>query len=757
MPEYQKNSVANMNGRCRRDGTATAPYIHRMNRPRPSGKRVRVILLTQVIGPLDYRLPDWMAAEVGSIVLVPLGPRKMVGVIWDEGVFGDAAVEEHRLRNVLELVDIPPIKAGLRRLIDWVADYYLSNHAAVLRMVLSSSAALAAGGTATEYRPSGIEPARLTPQRAAALDALVDTQGLVRELAEQAGVSEAVIRGLIKAGALEPVTVSIDAPFADPDPDHDHPALSEAQEVAAAAMRAAVRAGGFEPIVLDGVTGSGKTETYFEAVAEALKTGRQVLVLLPEIALTQPFLQRFEARFGIEPATWHSGMKQSQRRRVWRGVAEGRVRVVAGARSALFLPFANPGLIVVDEAHEISFKQEDGVRYHARDVAVMRGHFEGFPVVLASATPALESRHMVSIGRYKGLAIPSRFGAAQMPRIEAIDLTQDPPERGHWIAPTLLKALQERLARGEQSLLFLNRRGYAPLTLCRNCGHRFECPNCTAWMVEHRLVRRLACHHCGHVMPPPGACPECSAEDSLVPCGPGVERICDEVNRLLPDARTIVATSDTLWSPEKAAEFVALVENKAVDIIIGTQLVTKGYHFPELTLVGIIDADLGLEGGDLRAAERTFQQIAQAAGRAGRAAKPGEVYIQTRNPAHAVIAALVDGDRDGFYDAETEQRRRAGAPPFGRFAAIIISSEDEREAIEAARAVGGSAPPVEGMHVYGPAPAPLAMLRGRHRQRLLVHAQRSVELQNIMRAWLGALEFPRGVRVGVDVDPYSFL
>jgi primosomal protein N' (replication factor Y) len=728
-----------------------------MNRPRPSGKRVRVVLLTQVIGPLDYRLPDWMDAGPGAVVIVPLGPRKLIGVIWDQGVFGDEPVDEYRLRNVIELVDVPKIQPGLRRLVDWVADYYLASHASVLRMVVASSAALSSGGTITEYRPSGVEPARMTPQRAAALDALVDAQGLVRELAAEAGVSDAVIRGLIKAGALEPVSVSVDTPFAKPDPEHYHPELSALQEAAAGVMRVAVREGGFEPIVLDGVTGSGKTETYFEAVAEALKLGKQVLVLLPEISLTQPFLKRFEARFGVEPATWHSGMKQSQRRRVWRGVADGRVQVVAGARSALFLPFANPGLIVVDEAHEISFKQEDGVRYHARDVAVMRGKFEGFPVVLASATPALESRHMVAIGRYKGLEIPSRFGAAKMPSIGAIDLTQDAPERGNWIAPTLLKALEERLGRGEQSLLFLNRRGYAPLTLCRNCGHRFQCPNCTAWMVEHRLVRRLACHHCGHVMPPPDACPECGAEDALVPCGPGVERISDEVRKFFPEARTFVATSDTLWSPEKAAEFVALVENKAVDIIIGTQLVTKGYHFPDLTLVGVIDADLGLEGGDLRAAERTFQQIAQAAGRAGRAEKPGQVYIQTRNPSHPVIAALIAGDRDAFYRVETAQRQRAGAPPFGRYAAIIISSEDEREAIEAARAIGASAPRADGMYVYGPAPAPLAMLRGRHRQRLLIHAQRSVELQTIMREWLGGLQFPRGVRIGVDVDPYSFL
>ncbi len=728
-----------------------------MNRPRPSGNRVRVVLLTQVIGPLDYRLPAGMNAEAGSIVVVPLGPRKLLGVVWDDGAFGDEAIEEHRLRNVLELVDVPPIAPGLRRLADWVADYYLASHASVLRMVISPSAALTAAGTITEYKTSGFEPARMTPQRAVALDALVDAQGLVRELAAEAGVSDAVIRGLIKAGALEPVQVAIDAAFAAPDPQHHLPELSEAQETAAEAMRAAVRAAAFEPIVLDGVTGSGKTETYFEAVAEALKFGRQVLVLLPEISLTQPFLKRFAARFGVEPATWHSGMKQSQRRRVWRGVAEGRVQVVAGARSALFLPLANPGLIVVDEAHEVSFKQEDGVRYHARDVAVMRGKFEGFPVVLASATPALESRHMVSIGRYKGLEIPSRFGVAKLPKIEAIDLTQDAPERQNWIAPTLLAAIEERLERGEQSLLFLNRRGYAPLTLCRHCGHRFQCPNCTAWMVEHRLVRRLACHHCGHVMQPPDTCPECNAEDALVPCGPGVERISEEVQKFFPDARTFVATSDTLWSPDKAAEFVAMVENNAIDIIIGTQLVTKGYHFPNLTLVGVIDADLGLEGGDLRAAERTFQQIAQAAGRAGRAEKPGHVYIQTRNPKHPVIAALVAGNRDAFYDAEIAQRQSAGAPPFGRYAAIIISSEDEREAIEAARAVGASAPKAEGMYVYGPAPAPLSMLRGRHRQRLLVHAQRSVELQNIMREWLGGLNFPRGVRVGVDVDPYSFL
>lgn len=719
--------------------------------------RVRVILLSQAVGPFDYKLPDGVDAPPGSIVTVPLGPRKITGVVWDASAFAETKqVEASRLRAVQDVVDVSPLRAEFRRFIDWVADYYIAPHAAVLRMVLPS-AALSNGGTITEYRRTDQEPKRMTPQRAAALDALEDAQGLVRELAAEAGVSVAVIRGLIKAGAFEAVEVSIDTPFDAPDPQHQIPQLNNHQSAAADAMRAAVRSSANDVFVLDGVTGSGKTETYFEAVAQAIKQDRQTLVLLPEIALTQAFLKRFEQRFGVAPAAWHSGMRASEKRRVWAQVTGGKARVVVGARSALFLPYTNLGLIVVDEAHETSFKQEDGVRYHARDVAVMRGSFEGFPVVLASATPALESRHMASINRYITLEIPSRFGAARMPEISAIDLTQNPPDRQCWIAPPLVDALQQRLERGEQSLLFLNRRGYAPLTLCRTCGHRFQCPNCTSWMVEHRLVRRLACHHCGHVMSPPDACPECMEEDSLVACGPGVERIRDEVKQLFPDARIVLATSDTLWSPAKAAEFVENVENKAVDIIVGTQLVTKGYHFPELTLVGVIDADLGLDGGDLRAAERTFQQIMQAAGRAGRAEKQGEVLVQTRNPEHPVISALVNGDRDAFYDAETAQRKAAGAPPFGRFAAIIISSEDEAEAIEAARTVGACAPRADGLYIYGPAPAPLSMLRGRYRQRLLIHARRSVELQAIIRDWLGDMNFASGVRLGIDVDPYSFL
>jgi primosomal protein N' (replication factor Y) len=719
--------------------------------------RVRLVIFNAALGPLDYRVPEGMEVGPGSAVVAPLGPRQIVGIVWDAERLPATPVPDARLRPLTGVLPVPPLKAELRRLIEWTADYYCAPLAAVARMVLASGGALRGPSTITEYRLSGGLPERMTPQRQAAIEALEGEQATIRELAGIAGVSEGVLRGLVNQGVLEPVTVDCDRPYARADADFAQPELSAEQAEVAGHLVSALRNGGFAPFLLDGVTGSGKTETYFEAIAEGLRKGLQSLVLLPEIALTEAFLRRFELRFGTVPIVWHSSLKSTERRRAWRAIGSGEAQVVVGARSALFLPYARLGLIVVDEAHEISFKQDDGVRYNARDVAVMRARVEGIPVILSSATPALESLQMANSGVYEKLVLPSRFGGAELPEIDTIDLTEEKPARGRWLAPRLVEALQERLERGEQSLLFLNRRGYAPLTLCRHCGFRFQCPNCSAWLVEHRLSRRLACHHCGHQTTPPDHCPECGEPDCLVACGPGVERIAHEVEELLPEARLAIATSDTLNSPDKAAEFVSQVEAGAVDVIVGTQLVTKGFHFPELTLVGVVDADLGLEGGDLRAAERTYQQIAQVAGRAGRGSKPGEVLIQTRHPKAPVIAALAAGDRDAFYTVETEARRHAGAPPFGRWAAIIVSSEDEAEAREAARQIGATQPTLPDVAVLGPAPAPMALLRGRYRYRLLLNARRSAELQRVIRDWLGALSFPQGVRVGVDIDPYSFV
>ena len=719
--------------------------------------RVRLLIFNAALGALDYRVPDGMAVEPGSVVVAPLGPRQIVGIVWDEGRLPGKDIEASRLRPLLSVLPVPPVPEPLRRLIEWTADYYCAPLSAVARMTLSSGAALRGGGTTTEYRLTGAEPARLTPQRAAAMDALEGEQATIRELAELASVSEGVLRGMVGAGLLEPVTVDLDRPYPRARADFLQPVLNDGQQAAADTFVTAVRDGGFAPFLLDGVTGSGKTECYFEAVAEALRLGRQILVLLPEIALTENFLRRFEARFGVAPVLWHSSLKSTERRRAWRAIAFGQAQVVVGARSALFLPYAHLGLIVVDEAHEVSFKQDDGVRYNARDVAVIRARFEGIPVILASATPALESMQLAEAGVYTRIELPDRFGGATLPTIEIVDLRSEVPERGTWLAPRLVKEMQARLERQEQSLLFLNRRGYAPLTLCRHCGYRFQCPNCTAWLVEHRFQRKLACHHCGHEVPVPDACPECGTADCLVACGPGVERIADEVAERFPEARVALVTSDTLNTPDKVAEFVAAAEEGLVDVIIGTQLVTKGYHFPELTLVGVVDADLGLEGGDLRAGERTYQQIAQVSGRAGRASKPGEVLIQTRHPEAAVIAALAAGDRDAFYAAETQGRRDAGAPPFGRWAAIIVSSEDEAEARDAARAIGGARPNLPDVAVLGPAPAPMALLRGRYRYRLLINARRSAQVQDVIREWLGRFDFPASVRVSVDIDPYSFV
>ncbi|WP_255602266.1 replication restart helicase PriA [Glacieibacterium megasporae] len=776
-----------------------------------SRPRVRVLVLQHGLGALDYAVPDDLDLGYGDIVEVPLGPRTIVGVVWEADRWAAREVPDAKLRPVVRRFDVPAMTAGLRRLIEWTGAYYMAPPAAVLRMALSVSSALVAAADVTEYRLGTISD-KLTPLRAAAVERLDGRQGSVRELARHGGVSEGVIRGMVKAAILVPIAVSPDTPPPLPDPDFAQPVLSYEQAVAAEDIARAVDLHEFAPFVLDGVTGSGKTEVYFEGIAAALrsesergapstmqahgppppKTGEdfesneadgplnsppssgegdraawrgggggtatgQTLVLVPEIALTAPWLDRFAARFGCPPVSWHSDLRGSERRRAWRAVANGTARVVVGARSALFLPYADLRLIIVDEAHESSFKQDEGVQYHARDVAVMRAQIDGIAVVLATATPAIETRVQVARGRYTELKLPTRFGGAQLPRVETIDLRTNPPPRGNWLSPPLVHALRETFVAGEQSLLFLNRRGYAPLTLCRSCGERIECPQCTAWLVEHRLTGRLQCHHCGYSVPVPKLCPACGAADSLVPCGPGVERVAEEVARVLPDLRVALVTSDTIFSPARAAALVASVEAREVDLLIGTQLVTKGYHFPDLTLVGVVDADLGLAGGDLRAGERTFQQIAQVSGRAGRGARPGRVLLQTHQPEARIMRALVEYDAEGFYAAETDARRDLGLPPFGRLAGIVVSGEDDAAVTATARALGRSAPQAEGLAVLGPAPAPLAMLRGRHRQRLLVHARRSLDLQGIIAAWLDGVDVPASVRVTVDIDPYNFL
>ncbi len=722
----------------------------------PTGGRVTVLLPLPLGRGYTYGVPAGLGLAPGDFVAVPLGPRTVTGVVWDRE---PDAVPAGKLKSVLERLPAPPLPDVSRRFVEWVAAYNMSSWGSVLKMAMSVPAALQPEKPVRAYiLAPDPPPFKMTKARARVLAVL--GEGPARtgaDIVSEAGAGAGVIKGLAGAGVLARADLPPAPAFQVPDWAAPGPTLSPDQQTAADALCKDVKSGGFSVTVIEGVPGSGKTEVYLEAVAGALEHGKQALVMLPEIALSAQWLQRFRARFGAAPAVWHSDLTAAQRRQTWRAVADGQARVVVGARSSLFLPFADLAVIAVDEEHDQSFKQDEGVIYNARDMAVVRAQLGDIPAILVTATPSLETDQNVRSGRYSRHSLAVRHGGASLPDIGIVDMRIDKPDRGHWLSPSLVEAIQKTFAAGEQVLLFLNRRGYAPLTLCRKCGHRLQCPQCSAWLVEHRLLGRLQCHHCGYAMRLPDRCSECDAEDQFTACGPGVERLAEEVAERFPEIAATLAVSDIINTPARAAELVRRIEEREVDLIIGTQIVAKGYHFPHLTLVGVIDADLGLAGGDLRAAERTFQLLYQVAGRAGRAERPGRVLMQTYMPEHPVIQALSKGDGAGFLEAEARDRQGAGMPPFGRLVGIIVSGTEERLVDAAAAALGRSAPRSAEVQILGPAPAPMAVLRGRHRRRFLVKAGRSVNIQERIRSWLRNTSLPKKVRVQTDVDPYSFL
>ncbi|WP_395173410.1 primosomal protein N' [Roseibium alexandrii] len=705
-----------------------------------------------------YKVPAGQSVVPGTIVRVPLGTREVIGAVWDGEP--DAAINPNKLKSISHVYDTtPPLDKDLRRFVDWVAGWTLGAPGMVVRMVLRSEEALQPEAPVSGVRRiEGAEPERMTPARRRVLETMEDGFAWTKSgLAHAAGVSTSVIDGLVQQEVLEIVSMPAAPPPPRPQIDYAQKDLTPAQQAAAEKLTESFDKGATVTLI-DGVTGSGKTEVYFEAIAEALRRDKQALVLLPEIALTEQFLRRFEQRFGVYPAEWHSEITPKNRARVWRGVASGDVRVVIGARSSLFLPFKELGLIIVDEEHDAAFKQDDRVPYSARDMAVVRGHISRFPVVLASATPSIESRVNAEQGRYGLVELPDRASGAALPDLSAIDMRLDGPEQGRWLAPGLVGAIKETYSNGDQALLFLNRRGYAPLTLCRTCGHRFQCPHCSTWLVEHRFQKKLVCHHCGHNERVPESCPSCQSTNTLIACGPGVERIAEEVSDLFPQARTLVLSSDLPGGPERLKREMKVVEEGGADIIIGTQLVAKGHNFPKLKLVGVVDADLGLAHGDPRAAEKTFQLLAQVTGRAGRVAGGGKGFLQTYSADHPVIKALLSNDKHAFYQAEIEARRAAGLPPFGRLAAVVISGPDRNFAEGFARQLARVAPPDQAVTLLGPAEAALAMVRGRYRFRLLAMAPKQCDLQSYIRGWLSSGPKPtKGLRVQIDIDPQHFL
>ena len=703
----------------------------------------------------SYRAPEELGLKAGDIVSVPLGPRSAVGVVWADDVTVQPGLH-NRLKDVEAKLDYPPLREELRKFVDWVANYTLTPKGMILRMTLRMGD-LGPARERVGVRLAGPPPQRMTAARRRVLDLLAD--GMLRsksEAAKEAGVSVTVLDGLIDEGTVETLALPPEPVARPPDPDFMQPEFITGQDAAVRTLREGLN--GYSATLIDGVTGSGKTEVYFEAIADMVRAGKQSLILMPEIALTAQFLDRFAARFGVRPAEWHSELAPRKRARTWAAVAEDEVSVVVGARSALFLPFKDLGLIVVDEEHDAVYKQEDGVHYHARDMAVVRAHGANIPIILSSATPSVETEVNARRGRYRRLALPDRFGGQAEPSIEAIDLKREGPPRGRFIAPRLAGVVKTALERGEQALLFLNRRGYAPLTLCRACGFRLNCPNCDAWLVDHRFKRQLVCHHCGFTTPQPKECPKCHAADSFVACGPGVERLEEEARMLFPEKRILVLSSDLIASIERMREEFKDIEEGRVDIVIGTQLVAKGHHFPRLNLVGVVDADLGLGSGDPRASERTFQLLHQVIGRAGREEGYGIGYLQTHQPEHPVMKALIAQDRAAFYDSEIAMRERTAYPPYGRLASLLITGADKHATEGYARKVAAAAPADEGVRVLGPAEAPLAVIRGRHRFRLMVKSARAFDLSAYMRGWLADAPKRKGdIKLEVDVDPQSFL
>lgn len=605
---------------------------------------------------------------------------------------GESEVENAKIKKVAEKLPLPPLNQKLMKFIEWVAEYNMASPGNVLKMALSAKF-----GTKTFAKPRN-------------------------------------------AKIAEPHFTDVP--------------LSEIQQKAVDNISNHIAKHKYSTILLDGVTGSGKTEVYFEAINAALKRGQQVLVLLPEIGLSVQWLSRFKARFGIEPGLWHSNVTEKARRETWLDVIENKCRLVVGARSALFLPFRNLGLIIVDEEHDQSYKQEEGVTYHGRDMAVIRASLEHIPIILVSATPSVETVNNVQEGKYELIHLPERFGGAELPQIEVIDMRNEKLKSDKFIAPKLINEITAALEKKQQVLLFLNRRGYAPLTLCRACGHRIQCPNCSAWLVQHKAKNNLECHHCGFTCKIPEKCPACNEVDSLHACGPGVERLKEEVTGYFPNARVEVMASD---AEKTADEVVTRMLNHEIDILIGTQMIAKGHHFAKLALVGVVDADLGLEGGDLRAMERTYQVLHQVSGRAGREEDLGKVILQTYNPDSIVLQALAHGRRDEFVEHEIMARRRFAMPPFGRLATIVVSGKDEHVVKKYITELSLNAPHIKEVQLLGPAPAPMSFLRGQHRYRLILRSAKKFHIQKYIKAVLERVKAPSALKVKIDIDPFSFV
>ncbi len=732
-----------------------------------SGDIVKVLIPNVVNTGYDYRLNA--EAELGWFVRVSVMNRQYIGVVY--GV-GDSGLPDSKIKSVLEVFDFGLSVKDLQ----WVqkmSEWTLMTLGAVLRLIINVPDAFLPQRIEPLYTFKHDDKIRMTEARQAVVDAFSsnDNEAMsASDIQNISHVSSSVIRTMIKKGTLvlSDSRTKEQKDFIYQYKDMGTVKLNDEQREAAAVIGEAIEEGGFSVFLLDGITGSGKTQVYFDSAWRAYQKGKSVLLMMPEIALTAQFMSRYEHRFGASPVVWHSNLTAARRREIWRGVSRGKIKMVVGTRSALFLPWQNLGLIVIDEEHDTSYKQEDMGNYHARDMAVLRAKIAGFPVVLASATPSAETLENVALGKYKRLKLTSRFGGATLPTIETIDIRQskpvgynlpdegkETPVRTGYLSPDLCSAMQDTLNAGQQVMLFINRRGFAPIVQCKKCGWVSTCPDCSVGMSYHKHLNKLLCHMCGRISALPEKCPNCG--DAVSMRGAGLEKIQEEVNVKFPNAKTALVSSDTIMSRQALERLVGKMESGEIDVVIGTQILAKGHHFPNLTLVGVVDADMGLFGTDFRAAEHTFQQLFQVAGRAGRGEIPGKVLMQTYQPDHPVLQAICAGDRDNFMNADMAARRMAKMPPYGQLIAIVIEAEKETVLKNFCSILSEVAPVAKGVKILGPIVAQVYQIRNWYRMRFLVTGDVRSNLQAVVKHWVGKVKIPANVRVKIDVNPQNFI
>jgi len=716
-------------------------------------KFLSVLLPINIDRPFTYSSEEKL--DIGTIVKVSFGKRELYGVVWEADKI-EKKPDNIKIKSIIEVVGEGKdyiLPKDMVYFIKWISDYYLMPLGLVLKASLKQQFFQKKSRASYVLKINPKHQAKITEKQKIVLEEFKQNKIIdKRSLITKTGISNSIISRMIKNEILieeeahENITkINLDTKIE----------LNSDQLKASRALVKSTKNN--EVVLLDGITGSGKTEVYLSAVNEILHQGDQVLILLPEITLTHDFVHNLKKRYKYQIAEWNSSLTENQRRNIWFGVLNKEIKLIIGARSSLFLPFKKLGLIIVDEEHDQSYKQEDGIIYNARDMAILKSKQLNIACILSTATPSVESYDNVLQNKFQRTSLKNRFHGTQLPSIKFIDMRKADKIKESFLPVEIVEDIKANYERGEQSLLFLNRRGYSPLSICSKCGVRVDCPNCDTWLVLHKNNSQYICHKCGHTEDTNKECKSCHSQNTIVPSGRGIERVDEEIARIFPEIKRMIFSSDYLNNPTDILSALEKIKNNEIGLIIGTQLVSKGYNFPNLTYVGVLDGDFGLELSDIRSAERTYQILNQVAGRAGRMKEDSVVKILTHMPEHPIIQSITNNQKEDFYNTELAIRKSAGMPPFSRLASIIISSSDKVLLLDYVRRLDKLKNTPKNIDVFGPIEAPLSKLRKKYRMRFLIRSPKNSHIQFYIERWLKTLKINPKIRVVVDVDPYNFL